>query len=69
VDQKSALILTDSVVEATRLAMMEMRQTADGKEEGGDDEEKNRDSKLFNKKRSHGQMHGKGFAKSFAKKK
>ena len=31
------MILTDSVVEATRLAMMELRQEAEGKDDGAND--------------------------------
>lgn len=70
-DSKAALMLTESVVEATRLAAIEMKQrdgkSADGKP--GDDEddgEGNADMKLFKKKNF---AHSKGFAgKSFAKK-
>jgi len=73
-DSKAALILTDSVVEATRLATMEMRQneskSAGGGDEGGDNAEENSDMKLFGKKRPANSMHSKGFSKgkSFAKK-
>lgn len=73
-DSKAALILTDSVVEATRLATMEMRQnegkSAGGGDEGGDNAEENSDMKLFGKKRTANSMHSKGFGKgkSFAKK-
>ena len=70
-DSKAALILTDSVVEATRLAMMELRQAGEKEDnDAGDNEEANPDSKMFGKKRAHGQMHQKGFqgGKSFAKK-
>ena len=73
VDTKSALILTDSVVEATRIATMEMRQ-AENKNAGGadgenDDAEVNNDMKLFGKKRPQNSMHSKGFGnKSFSKK-
>lgn len=71
IDSKAALMLTESVVEATRLAAIEMK-TRDGKSgEGkpGDDEddgEGNSDMKLFKKKNF---SHNKGFSgKSFAKK-
>lgn len=71
-DQKAALMLTESVVEATRLAAMEMK-TRDGKSAEGkpgddqDDGEGNADMKLFKKKT--GFSHQKGFSgKSFAKK-
>lgn len=64
-------MLTESVVEATRLAFIEMKQrdgkAVDGK--GGDDDddgEGNSDMKLFKKKNF---AHQKGFGgKSFAKK-
>ncbi len=70
-DSKAALMLTESVVEATRLAAIEMKsrdgKSADGKP--GDDEddgEGNADMKLFKKKNF---AHNKGFSgKSFAKK-
>jgi hypothetical protein len=56
-DNKIALELTDSVVEANRLATMEMKQNEKMKgaggedEEAGDNEEVNGDMKLFGKKR------------------
>lgn len=71
-DSKAALMLTESVVEATRLAAIEMK-SRDGKAIGGkegddeDDGEGNADMKLFKNKK--GFAHQKGFAgKSFAKK-
>ena len=72
-DSKAALMLTESVVEATRLAAIEMKQRDGGKSgadgKPGDDEddgEGNADMKLFKKKSF---AHNKGFAgKSFAKK-
>lgn len=76
IDTKAALILSDSVTEATRIANMEMRQnesskTAGGADEEDDNQEHNADMKLFGKKRKHqGSMHNKGFGnKSFARKK
>jgi hypothetical protein len=79
-DNKAALMLTESVVEATRIAAMEMKQR-DGKSPDGkpgdddDDGEGNADMKLFKKKGgkpSHQKgnfSHQKGFSgKSFAKK-
>ena len=74
IDTKSALILSDSVTEATRIANMEMRQNESSKATAGDeddDQEQNPDMKLFGKKRKHnGSMHNKGFGnKSFARKK
>lgn len=74
-DSKIALELTDSVVEANRIATMELKQMEQTKGKGvnddePDDEENNVDMKLFGKKRKGNQMHGKGFgSKSFAKKK
>ena len=57
-DSKAALILTDSVVEATRLAVLEMKsreskggKSVDGPDNDDDDDETNRDMKLFGKKR------------------
>ena len=79
-DNKAALMLTESVVEATRIAAMEMKQrdgkSADGKPGDDDDDgEGNADMKLFKKKGgkpSHQKgnfSHQKGFSgKSFAKK-
>uniref|UniRef100_A0A7S3CVE1 Uncharacterized protein n=1 Tax=Strombidium rassoulzadegani TaxID=1082188 RepID=A0A7S3CVE1_9SPIT len=75
-DSKIALELTDSVVEATRIATMEMKQQEQMKgskladDEEGDTGENNVDMKLFGKKRKQGNsMHSKGFGnKSFAKK-
>ena len=72
-DSKAALMLTESVVEATRLAAIEMKQRDGGKSgadgKPGDDEddgEGNADMKLFKKKSF---AHNKGVAgKSFAKK-
>jgi len=71
-DSKAALMLTESVVEATRLAAIEMKQRDGGKSADGkpgddeDDGEGNADMKLFKKKNF---AHNKGFAgKSFAKK-
>eukprot|EP00347_Sterkiella_histriomuscorum_P007721 403347814 len=76
-DSKAALILTDSVVEATRLAVFEMKnregkhgKSVDGPD-GDDDEETNKDMKLFGKKKqSNNFAHKKGFngTKSFARK-
>ena len=68
---KDALMLSDSVVEATRIANMELRESSKGK--GGDDEDDNQeanpDAKLFGKKRKINSMHSKGFGgRSFAKK-
>ena len=67
VDGKAALILYESVVEAQRLAVMEMknkegskgkfREGAEADEE--DDGEANKDSKLFKKKGNF--AHKKGF--------
>ena len=66
------MMLTESVVEATRLAAIEMK-SRDGKSVGGkegeddDDGEGNSDMKLFKTKK--GFAHQKGFGgKSFAKK-
>lgn len=75
-DSKAALILTDSVVEATRLAVMEMKnkegkggKAIDGDKDDDDDGENNKDMKLFGKKRKGNFAHQKGFAnKSFARK-
>lgn len=70
-DDKDALILSDSVVEATRIANMELRESAKGKhdDDEADNQEANPDSKLFGKKRKLNSMHSKGFgARSFAKK-
>ena len=72
-DSKAALILTDSVIEATRIAVMELKaadqKQIGGKDGEGDDAEVNDDMKLFGKKRTGNSMHGKGFGnKSFAKK-
>ena len=74
-DSKAALILTDSVVEATRIANMEMRQEATnqagGQDDANDNPEKDSNAKAFGggKKRPHtGSMHNKGFNRSFAKK-
>jgi hypothetical protein len=70
-DSKVALELSDSVVEANRLALMELKQTEKlkGKGDDEDDEEANPDAKLFVKKRKGNSMHNKGFGhKSFAKK-
>ena len=54
-DQKAALILTDSVVEASRLANMELRQNGEkNDDDGGDNPEGKNDSTLFGKKRNHG---------------
>ena len=65
-------MLSDSVVEATRIANMELRETAKGKAQPDDDEdnqEANPDMKLFGKKRKLNSMHSKGFGgRSFAKK-
>ena len=76
IDTKAALILSDSVTEATRIANMEMRQsdaakTGGNEDDGDDNQEHNADMKLFGKKRKHqGSMHNKGFGnKSFARKK
>ena len=74
VDTKAALELTDVVVEATRIAQMEMRnlESNNGKPGEGDeadDQEVNADMKLFGKRKHKGNMHNKGFqGKSFAKK-
>lgn len=70
-DQKAALVLTDSVVEATRLANMELRQQNEKDDGSGEEDnpEAADNSKQFNKKRKSHQMHNKGFGKSsFAKK-
>lgn len=70
-DSKAALVLSESVIEAQRLAVMEMKQREGkgGKSEGGkdddDDQETNKDMKLF-KKRNF--SHQKGFNQSFARK-
>lgn len=73
IQEKDALMLTDSVTEATRIANMELREAEKGKKDVNDDEddqEANPDSKLFQRKRKGASMHNKGFAnKSFAKKK
>jgi len=68
-------MLTDSVVEATRIANMELRESLKGNKNQGDDDEDdnqeaNPDMKLFGKKRlKRSSMHNKGFgSKSFAKK-
>jgi len=68
-DSKAALILTDSVVEATRLAAMEMKNRegkkgsqVDGPDNDDDDnQEGNKDMKLFGKKRQNNFAHKKGF--------
>jgi ATP-dependent RNA helicase DDX47/RRP3 len=79
-DPKAALILSDSVIEAQRLAAIELKGM-DGKDMGdknGGDEDQgdgNKDMKLFDKKKKNF-GHAKGFAKgnnakgkqSFAKK-
>lgn len=71
-DMKAALVLTDSVVEASRIANMELRQREKGGKDSDDEDnaEANSGSKAFGKKRNHSQMHNKGFGKgaSFAKK-
>ena len=66
VDTKAALELTDCVVEATRIAQMEMRNQDSGKGKAGDDDdaddqEVNADMKLFGKRKHKGNMHNKGF--------
>ena len=58
IDTKAALILSDSVTEATRIANMEMRQsdaakTGGNEDDGDDNQEHNADMKLFGKKRKH----------------
>lgn len=74
IDSKAALILTDSVVEATRLAALEMKsregkkgKAVDGPDAEDDDDETNKDMKLFGKKNF---AHKKGFngKQSFARK-
>jgi ATP-dependent RNA helicase DDX47/RRP3 len=66
-DAKAALMLSESVIEAQRLAAIEMK-TRDAKNPGGKDDEEddgegNKDMKLFgNKKR--GFAHQKGFGKA-----
>jgi len=70
------LILTDSVVEAQRIAVMEMKnregksKQEDGEEDEEDNGEANKDLKLFGKKRPANFAHKKGFNtnKSFARK-
>lgn len=75
IDSKAALILTDSVVEATRLAALEMKsregkkgKSVDGPDAEDDDDENNKDMKLFAKKNNF--AHKKGFSgkQSFARK-
>ena len=65
-------MLSDSVVEATRIANMELRENEKGKARPDDDEdnqEANPDMKLFGKKRKFNSMHSKGFGgRSFSKK-
>lgn len=70
--------MTDSVVEATRLAALEMKsregkggKSVDGPDGEDDDAETNKDMKLFGKKRPNNFAHKKGFSgdnKSFARK-
>jgi len=77
VENKHALILYDSVTEAQRQAVIEMRDSKylekDGGDDAKDDAEAEADGDLF-KKRTHKNAkfsHGKGFggpAKSFARK-
>jgi hypothetical protein len=75
-DTKAALILTDSVVEAQRLAVMEMKNRegkggkhVDGKEgEDDDNQEANKDMKLFGKKKNFAHKKGFNSNKSFARK-
>lgn len=65
------MILNESVVEAQRLAVMEMKNKEskgkhdDAQEDGDDDGETNHDTKLFKKKGNF--AHKKGF-QSFARK-
>ena len=73
-DSKAALMLSDSVVEAQRLAAMELknREGKNGKDsKGGDDEddgEGNSDMKLFKKKTFAHQKGFNGGKSSFARK-
>ena len=63
--------MTDSVVEATRIANMELRQNEKGGQDSEDEDnaEASKGAKMFDKKRKSGAMHNKGFGKqSFAKK-
>lgn len=71
-DSKAALVLSDSVIEAQRLAAIEMKtreSSKDGKHvDEEDDGEGNADMKLFGKRKQF--AHNKGFGKqSFARKK
>ena len=68
-DKDKALVLEESVAEASRIAGIEIRAQAKGgkADEDGDNPESNPDLKLFGKKRSHGQAFKSGM-RSFAKK-